>query len=345
MNLQSHLIRFTGWFALGLLAQLYSAQACAEDTAQAAARETLNPATQPAPQPVPQRAAAEVTTQEEVKGPPLPLHSIEGTGGIFATHTAYLVNPPRNGDLFGLPAVEATYVNVGRGRFLTALTATENIAGRVELGFGWEHFDLGDLPEKVQQATSLTVHEQAVDLQNFNVRGLLVKDGDFKQAWVPAVTLGVHYKLNDSETGINRDLNGTLRNIGITGHEGMDYTLYTTKMIKVLPRPVLVSAGVRASRAAELGLLGFTREYKVTGEGNIGVLATNHLIFAVEFRQKESDFKPIPTLISKEHDWFTADVAYIVTNRLTVAGGYGYFGQLLNHNANGVFGLKIKWEF
>ena len=32
------------------------------------------------------------------KPPPLPLHQIEGNGGIFATLSAYIVNPPRNGE-------------------------------------------------------------------------------------------------------------------------------------------------------------------------------------------------------------------------------------------------------
>ena len=45
--------------------------------------------------------ADETTNQPPVtaaeKPAPLPLHQIEGNGGIFATLSAYIVNPPRNG--------------------------------------------------------------------------------------------------------------------------------------------------------------------------------------------------------------------------------------------------------
>src|ERR1700690_2245076 len=46
------------------------------------------------------------------KPPPLPLHQIEGNGGIFATLSAYIVNPPRNGEPVGRPAVGFSYVDL-----------------------------------------------------------------------------------------------------------------------------------------------------------------------------------------------------------------------------------------
>ena len=57
------------------------------------AADDAQPATQPAPP-----AKAE-------KPAPLPLHQIEGNGGIFSTLSAYIVNPPRNGEPIGRPSV------------------------------------------------------------------------------------------------------------------------------------------------------------------------------------------------------------------------------------------------
>ncbi|MCY3018090.1 MAG: DUF3034 family protein [Planctomycetota bacterium] len=279
------------------------------------------------------------------KAPPLPLHCIEGTGGLFATHTAYLVNPPKKGDIAGLPAVEGTYVNIGNGRHMTAFTLTENLAGRVELGYGWDHFWAGDLRHDIAKATGLEIDHNAVNLHNFNARGLLVKDGDFGKKWVPALTLGIHYKYNDTVSSLNDDLGGALKGIGIERRDGVDFTLYTTKMVTALPRPFLVSAGVRGSRAAHLGLLGFTNEYRATAEGNVAILLTNHFILAGEYRQKRSSYKEIPGLVEKERDWWTVDIAYILTKRGTLGAGYGHFGDVLNHSANGVWGVKFKWEF
>jgi hypothetical protein len=282
---------------------------------------------------------------EDNKGAPLPLHCIEGSGGIFATLTAYLVNPPSKDKIAGLPAIESTFVDVGSGKYLTAETLTENLLGRIELGYSWERFALGELPRKLETATGADVHESAMNLQNFNIRGMLVKDGDFCTSWVPAVTAGIHYKYNQNWSTLNNELGGALSSIGVTHRDGLDFTLYTTKLVKVLPRPFLVSAGVRASKAAQIGLLGFTDDYKATAEANFGLFVTDHFIIAGEYREKLSDYKQVPGLVYKEHDWFTADAAYIVNNRLTVGAGYGYFGEVLDQPARGVWGVKIKWEF
>jgi hypothetical protein len=54
------------------------------------------------------------------------LHQIEGNGGIFSTLSAYIVNPPRNGELLGRPSAGFSYVNIGHGDNLEALTLTES---------------------------------------------------------------------------------------------------------------------------------------------------------------------------------------------------------------------------
>ena len=46
-----------------------------------------------------------------------------------------------------------------------------------------------------------------------------------------------------------------------------------------------------------------------------------------------------------EDDWWTIDAAYVVNKHLTVAAGYGHFGDVLNHEANNAWGLTVKYEF
>src|ERR1039458_9423867 len=74
------------------LPPLFLALALAAATAPALrAADGAQPTTQPAAQ-----APAE-------KPAPLPLHQIEGNGGIFSTLSAYIVNPARDGELVGRP--------------------------------------------------------------------------------------------------------------------------------------------------------------------------------------------------------------------------------------------------
>ena len=66
--------------------------------------------------------------------PPLPGIGIEGYGGIFATYSAYLVNPSPEDEVFGLPSVAAIYVNLGKDRHLGMLGVTETLWGPSGVG-------------------------------------------------------------------------------------------------------------------------------------------------------------------------------------------------------------------
>jgi hypothetical protein len=141
------------------------------------------------------RLAAQETNAAAAKAekpPPLPLHQIEGNGGVFSTLSAYLVNPPRDGEPVGRPAVGFSYINLGHGQNLEAFTLTETPWKRLELGFGYQNFELGDLPTDIAHEGGPAINN-SVSLYNVNARLQLLKEGEFAQKWIPAVTAGVHY--------------------------------------------------------------------------------------------------------------------------------------------------------
>ena len=91
-------------------------------------------------------------------------------------------------------------------------------------------------------------------------------------------------------------------------------------------------------------MAGFTDDYSFLFEGNVVVFITDRLALAAEYKQQANDYEPTP-LIKKSGDWWTIDAAYVVSKHLTVAAGYGHFGGVLNHDANGVWGITTKYEF
>jgi hypothetical protein len=287
-------------------------------------------------------AAASPPPPEHV---PLPFHCVEGFSGAFATASAYFANPPKEGDIFGLPSVGGIYVNMGHGRFLEALTITEVLWNRLELGYAFNNFDMGDLPRQIKDATGMTLHEHTVQMHNFNARLQLIHDSDFGQKWMPAVTFGVHYKYNPVINDVNRDLGGLLRNIGIKDDQGVDFTLYASKLLPQLPRPVIINAGLRATRAAHIGLLGFTDAYKLCGEGNICVMVTDRIIIAGEYRMQPNQYQAVGNLLQSEDDWWTVCVGFIINKHATLSAGYAHFGRVLNHEANDSLGVALKYEF
>lgn len=277
--------------------------------------------------------------------PPLPLHGIEGYGGIAITYSAYLTNPATDGNLFGKPSIGAGTVFTDNGDFLGFATITETIGNRLELGYGFDSFYLSGLQNDIKAATGVKIRDDTIYLHNFNARLALVREGGFGLPWLPALTLGVHYKYNRDINKVDEDLSGTLKGIGINGNEGIDYTLYGSKMLKFLPRPVLVNAGLRSTKAAQIGFLGFTNNRSILFEGSLITFLTPRFALGAEYRQNANSYKPIPGLVGEEDDWWSFVFAYVVNEHLTVSGGYFSLGQILNHKNDNAYGLKTKWEF
>jgi hypothetical protein len=283
--------------------------------------------------------ATTTATAPADKPAPLPLHQIEGSGGIFSTLSAYIVNPPRDGETLGRPSVGFAFVDIGHDVNLEALTITESPFKRVELGYGWDNLSLGDLPKV------LGIPTDEVQLHNFNARVQILTEGEFDQKWLPAVTAGAHYKFNDGIGEVNHEVGGALAAHGITHDSGTDFTLYASKLVTQLPRPVLFEVGGRATQAVWDGLGGFTPSYNFVVEANAVVFVTGNFALAAEYKQQPGSYKPIGNLVREEGDWWTLDAAYVVNKHLTLAVGYGHFGEVLNHQADGVWGITTKWEF
>ena len=226
----------------------------------------------------------------EEKGPPLPFHTIEGAGGGAITPMAYLVNPAPNGRFLGEPSVAFSYVNLGR-KNLDALTVTENFFGRIDVGYAADRLGLGTLPADIRTATQADIGTTDVWLHHVNVRFLAVKENEN----LPAITFGIDCKFNENIQSIDDRLGGALTGIGYRHANGQDYTLTLTKTIpEALGKPVVVTGGVRASQAANLGFLGFGDTYHATFEGSVAVLPAEWLLFAYEFRQKTDPLRSDP---------------------------------------------------
>ena len=281
-------------------------------------------------------------------GPPLPTHQVEGNSGVFITPTAYFANPPEPNTAFGLPSISGTYAHIGEKDF-EAFVITENLWGRVELGYALERIGLGEWPGLVQAATGLRVQDDAL-LHNFNTRLLAVKEGAFDNAWMPADSIGGHLKWQQDFDDINEQLAGTCHALGADHDTGVEFTVTATKTItKWLPKPLIVSVGLRNGDAIHTGLLGFAGERRTTFEGSLIYFLTDKLLIATEYRQKPNLIDQCTVggvqLVKAENDWWDICLGYIVNDHITVAGGYANFGNILNDREDNVWALQVKYEF
>ena len=290
----------------------------------------------------------QVVAKTDEKAPPLPLHTIEGVGGIVITPVAYLVNPGPAGTIWGLPATSVTYVNASTKNIETA-AITETLFGRLELGYAASRFGVGNLVSDVKTATNIDISDSVV-VHNFNARVLVLPEGSFGTP-LPAVTLGAAYKYNNGISDINNQLHGALTSIGYKTDDGVDFTLTATKAFpKVFGRPLLVTTGLRLSKAEQLGYLGFGDKYRATFEGNLVYLVTDWLGLATEFRGKANAYQTIPNghggyLVGREDNWWTVGAAFVINPHATVTVGWGHFAQLLNTTEDKGLAVQAKYEF
>ncbi|MFB0554291.1 MAG: DUF3034 family protein [Phycisphaerae bacterium] len=284
-----------------------------------------------------------------IAAPPLPTHNVEGNSGVFITSTAYLANPPEEGEVFGRPSFSTSFAAIGEKDF-ESFAVTENILGTIELGYALERIGLGDWPDDVKSATNIHVDNHVL-VHNFNTRLMVIEEGGFDRAWMPAVTLGAHFKWNEGLDSINKQTGGLCHSLGADHDFGTEFTAVATRTITDwLPRPLIVSAGLRNGDGIHTGLLGFAGERRTTFEGSIIYFLTDRLLLASEYRQKSDlcDQYTAPGgehLIKGENDWWDICLAYVINDNLTIAGGYANFGNVLNHREDNVWAIQLKYEF
>jgi len=226
------------------------------------------------------------------KAPPLPVHTIEGVGGLVITPIAYLVNPGPTGTNVGLPSVSTSYINIGR-KNLEAAALTETLFGRVKLGYSIDRFENGTLPDDVRKATTISIPDSVV-LHNFNARVLALPENSFDLP-LPALTLGATGKYNEGISTVNKDSLNVLNAIGYKSNNGVDFTLTSTKAFsQVFGRPLIATAGLRWSEAEHLGFVGFSNKYHTTFESSVAYSILDELWLAVEFRGNANAYDQTP---------------------------------------------------
>jgi hypothetical protein len=287
-----------------------------------------------------------VKKTELEKAPPLPLHTIEGVGGLVITPVAYLVNPGPAGTVAALPSFSTSYVNAGE-KNIEVLAYTETFYSRFELGFAASRFGLGTLGSDIQSATGIAINRNDVYLYDFNARFLALKENSFDLP-LPAITVGVSGKVNDGINELNNAVGGALSSIGYASDAGADFTVTATKGFPIFGHPLLITAGGRATEAAQLGYAGFGDTYHFVFEGNIAYSLTNWLWLAAEFRQKPDTYGTLTangdTLVRREQNWWTVGAAFILSPHATATLGYGHFGNVLNTVEDGGVAVQFKYE-
>lgn len=282
------------------------------------------------------------------KCPPLPIHTIEGAGGLVITPVAYLVNAGAPGTTVGLPSIAATYVTLG-DKDLETVSISETFFGRVELGYAVSRLGIGSLKDDVREVTTVSIRDNVV-LHNVNLRVLVLQENSFDLP-LPSIVLGASYKYNEGIAEINQQLGGALSAIGYRHPGSTDFTLTATKELpKIAGHHLIATGGLRMSEGEQIGYVGFGNRYRATFEGNLAFSIMDWLWLAGEFRGNANAFDRMANpyggaLVDRVDNWWAVGVTAILSMHTTATIGWGHLGRVLNDTANECIGAELKYEF
>jgi Protein of unknown function (DUF3034) len=236
--------------------------------------------------------------------------SVEGAGGgglaPWALITGYGTENQIGGSAF------ATLVNLDDYR-LTSAGAAIGLYDRVELSFAQHRFDTRAIGAALGLGAGYTFKQDI-----FGVKVKVIGDAIYDQdRWLPQIAVGVQHKKSGN--------GNVLAALGIPHDSGTDVYVNATKLF--IDQRLLVSAGVRFTKANQLGILGFggplNDKIKPEFEGSLAFLIRRNLALGIEARTKRDN------LGFKEGAAYDAFVAWFPTKNASLTLAYVDLGRIV----------------
>ena len=182
---------------------------------------------------------------------------------------------------------------------------------RVELSLSRQLFGLGS-----------TVPGQSIRQDVVGIKLKLAGDAVIDQdSWMPQLAAGIQYKKN-------RDM-AVPTALGARDDSGVDFYLAATKLYLagLAGRNVLANVTVRATKANQLGILGFGGDkrdrYQPQLEASLAVLLKDNLAVGAEYRSK-----PDNLTVFREDNFYDLFVAWFPSKYASVTLAYAKLGQI-----------------
>ncbi len=216
----------------------------------------------------------------------------------------------------GMPTVSATWVDTG-DYTLSSLALQASFANRVELSYARMNFD-------TRTAANGAIGQIDIDVLSAKVK-LMDMNGT-----MPAVAFGIQYK----NTNGNQNFDNLLNNIGADDSD-TDFYVAATSLIPIGDKKLLLNGTIRATRANQIGILGFKSkwedDYEAQFETSIGMFLNEQTVIGVEYRMKPDNLNGL-----NEKDWGDLFFAYFPSKNLSLTAAAAFLGDVVSEaNVNG----------
>jgi hypothetical protein len=250
---------------------------------------------------------------------------IEGAGGGGLVPWA-LISGYGTRDQVGLTAF---YTQADPSDFrLRSAGVAIGIHDRVEISLAQQRLGLGS-----------TVPGQSIDQNMVGIKLKVLGDAVFDQdRWWPQVAVGAIYKHNEDMA--------VPRSLGAKRDADTDFYVSATKVYfaAVFGRNLLLNATVRATRANQMGLLGFGGDkndhYEAMGEFSAGVFLCDRLLVGAEYRQKPDNLS-----VFREQDYYDFFIAFVPNKRISITAAYADLGQIADKKDQHALYLSAQLAF
>lgn len=214
-----------------------------------------------------------------------------------------------------------TYVGISDFRLQSTGLAV-GVHDRVELSYARQTFGLGS-----------TVPGESIRLDVYGAKVRLIGDAVFDQdTWVPQLALGVQRKTN-------RDFAFVPAAIGARHASGTDVYLSATKLFLAgaMGRNLLVDGTVRATKANQLGLLGFGGDlndrYRAVFEGSAALFINDFVALGAEYRSKPNNLGAF-----REQAFTDVFVAWVPNKHVALTVAHAWLGRIADRpNQRGAY--------
>ncbi|MET0266917.1 MAG: DUF3034 family protein [Duganella sp.] len=194
---------------------------------------------------------------------------------------------------------------------------------------------------------SQTFKGSLAPLNNLNIKqdilGLKVKvagDAVYEQdRWLPQIAVGAMYKDNKGIGGLGALGVTNVKQLGAKDDSGYDYYVAATKIL--LEQSLLLNLTLRATRANQMGLLGFGGDQgdsrRVMPELSAAYLLNRHLVLGAEYRRKPHNLGVDP-----EKAYYDVFVAWLPAKHVSVTAAYANLGEITVFNPKRQRGLYLS---
>ena len=197
---------------------------------------------------------------------------------------------------------------------LDSLGAAVGFNDRIELSIATQTF----------KGTAGALDKIRIKQDIFGIKVKVAGDAVYDQdSAMPQISVGALVKQNRGISGLGGVNN--VKQLGARSDHGVDFYIAATKIL--LDQSILLNGTIRATKANQIGLLGFggdrSDRYQLMGEVSAAYLINRQWAAGFEYRMKPRNLG-----LDKEKDYYDVFIAYFPTKNFSITAAYAVLGDI-----------------